>query len=210
MEVLVKSARRALTVLAKVAHQDTALQEWLKQFQLRRCQTPTSICQLAYKFRQDEQIYNIEVLHDSSDGTSSPNAFKHLKWVAHFVGRLAARVRAVKQLTDDAARLECYLGNPWMLKRLYMEYYPILFAATDSHNKIPTNWSPAFLSHGVNDHKFIDQITQPEHDPFDQLDSDSTFLTELEDDAWPTELGNLGLYERFELLEYSCRGPISS
>ncbi|EEY23974.1 conserved hypothetical protein [Verticillium alfalfae VaMs.102] len=340
-KMLVRLAGKALTVLAEVAHQDTALQEWLKQFQLRRDQTPISICRLAYEIRQDEQIHNIEVLHNSLNDTSGPDVVKHLKWVAHFVGRLAARVRAVKHLMDDAARLEHDLENPWMVKavplpqatsvpesdkhtnlrgilnrmmdasdpererlftcidkmdqayslmeailsrhadgsnplkpvihceiqlidhfhdhqlsfweenpyvacskptcllcRLYMKHHPIPFEETDSHNNIPTNWSPAFLPCGINDSRFIcqrntlnavirairgpilvqigrascsstfhadslDQITQPDYDPFDHLDSDSTSLTEVEDYAWPTGLGNLGLYERFELLKYS-------
>jgi hypothetical protein len=95
------------------------------------------MCRLAYDVRHSQQMKNIDLRHSLLNEPSFAASFPQLERVAHMVGRLAARVRAVKHLVDDALRLEQYLANPWVVS-VVPAPEPAPVPEADRNTKLPS------------------------------------------------------------------------
>lgn len=67
------------------------------------------LCQTTYRARRDPQTRTLQVL-SREDGAALEHA-KAFKIVEHFIGRLAERIRAPRELVEDASRLGTLLNS---------------------------------------------------------------------------------------------------
>ncbi|OHF02101.1 hypothetical protein CORC01_02680 [Colletotrichum orchidophilum] len=69
-----------------------------------------ALCRAAYRSRNDDEMRRIEQLGQESEDVLHPAPVTAAyRAVRHMVGRLAARIRSVNQLLDDASRMETFL-----------------------------------------------------------------------------------------------------
>lgn len=93
-----------------------ALVNWLKQFEYPTITDLRAICQDAYRARKDPEMNTLLKLGrepvEGLDSDMHPEAAKAamlFRKARHAIGRLAAYVRAIKELLEDARRLESLL-----------------------------------------------------------------------------------------------------
>ncbi|KAF6831253.1 hypothetical protein CMUS01_07412 [Colletotrichum musicola] len=113
--ILRNAAIRCSSFLGEAGNQGTDdLQSWLGRF-TKKAISGLDICKAAYDCRNHEEMRIIERLsheHETQDSNApSMKSAPPFRTVRHMVGRLAARVRAVRQLFEDGSRLSVLLQN---------------------------------------------------------------------------------------------------
>ncbi|KAF6814847.1 hypothetical protein CSOJ01_03858 [Colletotrichum sojae] len=111
--ILRNAAIQCSSFLGEAVKQDD-LWSWLGRF-TKKATSGLDICKAAYDCRNDEEMRIMERLsheHESQD-SNAPNtkSVPPFRTVRHMVGRLAARVRAVRQVFEDGSRLSVLLQN---------------------------------------------------------------------------------------------------
>ncbi|KAF6832899.1 hypothetical protein CPLU01_05848 [Colletotrichum plurivorum] len=110
--ILRNAAIQCSSFLGEAGKQDD-LRSWLGRF-TKKAISGLDICKAAYDCRNDEEMRIIERLSHESEhqDDNTPNGSNSpFRSVRHMVGRLAARVRAVRQVFEDGSRLSVLLQN---------------------------------------------------------------------------------------------------
>ncbi|PHH89881.1 hypothetical protein CDD83_5054 [Cordyceps sp. RAO-2017] len=106
-KLLFKFAQRCREALeAQPDGRDADLITWLGRFEPARREDLLGLCQVAYESRHDAQARRVEKLGaDAEDGSAPGTEVLAFRGLRHFIGRLAAHVRVVKELVGDARRV---------------------------------------------------------------------------------------------------------
>lgn len=100
---------------ARSAHEGTAtapildaqLADWLRRFDFKSKKDLPLLCQLAYQSRHDPHARRVENLGaDPEDGSSAGPEAMAFRSLGHFMGRISAHTRVVKELIADGTRLQ--------------------------------------------------------------------------------------------------------
>lgn len=116
---------------------DNNLRAGLASLLINTDQRPLTICEMAYEARTTEWMRTAEHYSgESDDGNFGNDGAQAFKLVHHFVGRLASRIRAVKQLIEDAYRLQNLLSGTHLLVQPVPMPRCVDIPAADAHTNI--------------------------------------------------------------------------
>ncbi|KAF9870192.1 hypothetical protein CkaCkLH20_12278 [Colletotrichum karsti] len=116
--ILRNAAMRCIEHLNDMNAQAENLIVWLQHLDFTGLQS-LDVCQRAYQVRHDEEMSLVQFYAQDDDHDTHPGPIaQSFRTVRHFVGRLAAHIRAVDQLLDDANRLQTIWQNRYEVERV--------------------------------------------------------------------------------------------